>query len=165
VINTHSHFDHSGGLRTYAAEGATIVTHAANIPFYEQAWANPRTINPDRLAKSGRKPVFEGIVGSRTFRDDTREIVVYHLAGNMHNPGLLMVYVPKDRLLIEADSYTPTNTLTDAPGGVANLAQFYDAVERLGLDVEQVIPIHGRLTTLTEARAYIEAFGRTQIFK
>jgi hypothetical protein len=60
VINTHSHFDHAGGLRTYAAEGATIVTHAANIPFFEQAWSNPRTITPDRLAKSGRKPVFEG---------------------------------------------------------------------------------------------------------
>ena len=165
VINTHSHFDHSGGLRTYAAEGATIVTHAANIPFYQQAWANPRTINPDRLAKSGRTPVFEGVVGSRTFRDDTREAVVYHLAGNMHNPGLLMVYLPKERLLIEADIYTPTATLNDAPGGVANLAQFYSAVERLGLDVEQIIPIHGRLTTLADARAYIEAFGRTQIFK
>ena len=165
VINTHSHFDHSGGLRTYAAEGATIVTHAPNIAFYEQAWANPRTINPDRLAKSGRKPVFEGIVGSRTFRDDTREMVVYHLAGNMHNPGLLMVHLPKERILIEADSYTPTNTMTEAPGGVANLVQFYAAVERLGLDVEQVIPIHGRLTTLAEAKAYVEAFGRTQIFK
>ena len=165
IINTHSPFDHLGGLRTYAAEGATIVTHAANIPFYEQAWANPRTINPDRLAKSGRRPVFEGIVGSRTFRDDTRELVIYHLAGNMHNPGLLMVHLPKERILVEADSYTPTNTMTEAPAGVANLAQFYDAVERLGLDVEQVIPIHGRLTTLAEARAYVEAFGRTQIFK
>ena len=165
VINTHSHFDHAGGLRTYAAEGATIVTHAANIPFYEQAWANPRTINPDRLAKSGRKPVFEGVVGSRTFRDDTHEAVVYHLAGNMHNPGLLMVYLPKERVLIEADSYTPTSSLTEAPGGVANLAQFHQQVERLGLDVEQIIPIHGRLTTLAEARAYVEAFGRTHIFR
>jgi len=141
------------------------VTHAPNIPFYEQAWANPRTISPDRLAKSGRTPVFEGIVGSRTFRDDTREMVVYHLTGNMHNPGLLMVYLPKERILVEADSYTPTNTLTEAPGGVANLAQFNDQVERLGLDVEQIIPIHGRLTTLAEAKAYVEAFGRTQIFK
>jgi glyoxylase-like metal-dependent hydrolase (beta-lactamase superfamily II) len=165
VINTHSHFDHSGGLRTYVAEGATIVTHAANIPFFEQIWANPRTIAPDRLAKSGRKPVFEGIVSSRTFRDDTREMVVYHYAGNMHNPGLLMVHLPKERLLIEADSYTPTATLAEAPGGVANLVQFYDVVQRLSLDIDQIIPIHGRLTSLGEARAYIDAFGRTQIFK
>ena len=32
VINTHVHFDHSGGLRTYVDEGATIVTHAMNRP-------------------------------------------------------------------------------------------------------------------------------------
>jgi glyoxylase-like metal-dependent hydrolase (beta-lactamase superfamily II) len=165
VINTHSHFDHSGGLRTYVAEGATIVTHAANIPFFEEIWSNPRTIAPDRLSKSGRKPVFEGIVGSRTFRDDTREMVVYHYAGNMHNPGLLMVHLPKQRVLIEADSYTPTATLADPPGGVANLVQFYEVVQRLSLEIDQIIPIHGRLTSLGEARAYIDAFGRTQIFK
>ena len=95
VINTHSHFDHAGGLRTYAAEGATIVTQAGNIPYYQQVWSNPRTIAPDRLAKSGRTPVFEGIVGSRTFRDDMREMVVYHYAGNMHNAGMLMVFLPE----------------------------------------------------------------------
>ena len=27
LINTHHHFDHSGGLRTYVAEGATIITN------------------------------------------------------------------------------------------------------------------------------------------
>ena len=52
-----THFDHAGGLRTYAAEGATIVTQAGNIPYYQQVWSNPRTIAPDRLAKSGRTPV------------------------------------------------------------------------------------------------------------
>ena len=124
VVNTHHHFDHSGGLRTYAAEGATIVTHAANIPYYQQVWANPRTIAPDRLTQSGRTPVFEGIVGSRTFRDDTREMVVYHYPGNMHNAGMLMVFLPKERAVIEADSFTPASSPNEPPGAVVNLAHF-----------------------------------------
>jgi glyoxylase-like metal-dependent hydrolase (beta-lactamase superfamily II) len=165
VINTHNHFDHSGGLRTYAAEGATIVTHAANIPYYQQVWANPRTIAPDRLAKSGRTPVFEGIVGSRTFRDDTREMVVYHYPGNMHNAGMLMAFLPKERSLIEADSFTPANSPNEPPGAVVNLAHFVEAVDRLRLDVQQIIPIHGRLTTFDEARAAAETFKRTQLFR
>jgi glyoxylase-like metal-dependent hydrolase (beta-lactamase superfamily II) len=165
VINTHQHFDHAGGLRTYAAEGATIVTQAANVPYYQQVWANPRTIAPDRLAKSGRTPVFEGIVGSRTFRDEQREMVVYHYAGNMHNAGMLMVHLPRERLLIEADSFTPAANPKDPPAGLVNLAHFLDAVDRLRLDVEQVVPIHGRLTTLDEARAAAETFGRTQVFR
>jgi glyoxylase-like metal-dependent hydrolase (beta-lactamase superfamily II) len=164
VINTHSHFDHSGGLRTYAAEGATIVTHAGNIPYYQQVWANPRTIDPDRLARSGRTPAFEGIVGSRTFRDDTRELVVYHYAGNMHNAGMLMVHLPRERILIEADSFTPPANSNEPPTAVANLVQCCDAVDRLRLDVEQLVPIHGRVTTLDEARAVADRFRKAQIF-
>jgi glyoxylase-like metal-dependent hydrolase (beta-lactamase superfamily II) len=60
VVNTHVHFDHSGGLRTFVDEGATIVTHQANLAFYEKAWAAPRTIIADRLAKSNKKAVFQG---------------------------------------------------------------------------------------------------------
>jgi glyoxylase-like metal-dependent hydrolase (beta-lactamase superfamily II) len=160
VINTHSHFDHASGLRTYAAEGATIVTHAGNIPYYQQIWAAPRTISPDRLSKSGKTASFEGIVGARTFTDGSRRLVVYHYAGNMHNAGMLMAYLPKEKVLIEADSYTPPANPNEAPGGMANLVQFYDAVQRLRLDVEQIIPIHGRTVTLDDARAAVERFGQ-----
>ena len=45
VVNTHLHFDHSGGLRRYVDEGATVVTHAANTAFFEKAWAGPRTLS------------------------------------------------------------------------------------------------------------------------
>ena len=165
IVNTHTHFDHAGGLRTYVAEGATVVTQAANIPYFQQVWSNPRTLAPDRLARAGRTPAFEGIVGSRMFRDEMREMVIYHYAGNMHNAGMLMVFLPKERVLIEADSFTPTNNPNEPPGGLPNLVHFLDAVDRLRLDVQQVIPIHGRVTTLDEARAAVDTFKRTQVFR
>jgi glyoxylase-like metal-dependent hydrolase (beta-lactamase superfamily II) len=164
VVNTHTHFDHAGGLRTYAAEGSTIITQAQNVPYYEQVWKNPRTINPDRLARSGRTAVFEGLVGNRTLTDGSRELVIYHYAGNMHNAGMLMVFLPRERMLIEADSFTPATTPSDPPGGLSNLVQFYEVVQRLKLDVEQVVPIHGRVTTLDEARAAIERYKQTQFW-
>ncbi len=52
VINTHSHFDHAGGLRTYVDAGVPVITHARNAAYYRRAWAAPRTIAPDRLAAS-----------------------------------------------------------------------------------------------------------------
>jgi len=164
IINTHLHFDHSGGLRTYAAEGATVITHRDNVPYYEQVWANPHTINPDRLARSGRKPVFEGLVGSRMMTDGARELFIYHYAGNMHNAGMLMVFLPKEKVLIEADSFTPPANVNVPLNAVANLVHFYDAVERLRLDVEQIIPIHGRLATLDDARKVIDSYRRTELF-
>lgn len=160
VVNTHSHFDHAGGLRTYAAEGVTIVTQRENVPYYQQAWAYPRTINPDRLARSGRAPMFEGVTGSRMFADGAREMIVYHYAGNMHNPGMLMAFLPKEKILIEADSFTPPANPGDPPSAIANLVHFYRAVERLRLDIDQIIPIHGRLTTIEEVRRAVDTFGR-----
>jgi glyoxylase-like metal-dependent hydrolase (beta-lactamase superfamily II) len=164
IINTHSHFDHSGGLRTYVAEGARVITHRDNIPFYEQVWANPRTINPDRLAKSGRQPVFEGVVGSRTLTDGSREVVLYHYAGNMHNAGMLMVYLPKEKILIEADSFSPSDNPNEIPTAIPNLVHFHDVVDRLRLDVDMIVPMHGRLATLEEVRKVTGAFRDIQLW-
>jgi glyoxylase-like metal-dependent hydrolase (beta-lactamase superfamily II) len=164
VVNTHTHFDHAGGLRTYAAEGATIITQAQNVPYYEQVWMNPRTIKPDRLARSGRKPVFEGLVGNRTLTDGSRELVIYHYGGNMHNAGMLMAFLPREKILIEADSFNPANIPNDPPAGLSNLVQFHDVLQRLRLDVEQIVPIHGRVTTLDEVRSVIETYRQTQFW-
>lgn len=161
LINTHHHFDHSGGMRTYAAEGATIITHQSNIAFFENIWRNPRTIVPDRLAKSGRTPVFEGITGTRLISDGAREINIYHYAGNMHNPGLLMLHLPRERVLVEADSWSPPAVAGDYPGAIANLVHFYQAVQRLNLDVDQVVPMHGRLTSFDEIRQAVDTYGKT----
>ena len=52
LVNTHQHFDHIGGLRTYLHIGATVVTHALNFDFYNRDVLNytPRTLKPDMVA-------------------------------------------------------------------------------------------------------------------
>ena len=163
LINTHSHFDHSGGMRTYAAEGVPIITWAGNVPYYEQIFENPRTINPDRLARSGKKATLQGLVGSRVLTDGSRQAVIYHYP-NSHNAGLLMIYLPKEKILIEGDSYNPPANAGDQPGGLPFMVQFYDYVQRLGLEVEQVIPIHGRLLMFDEIRRAVEVYGKDQLW-
>src|SRR5208282_5946773 len=81
VVNTHVHFDHSGGLRTFAAQGVTIVTQDLSKAYYEKVWANPHTIKPDEPAKAGKPAQFE------TFKDKTvlgadgpHKIEIYRLA-------------------------------------------------------------------------------------
>jgi glyoxylase-like metal-dependent hydrolase (beta-lactamase superfamily II) len=163
LINTHSHFDHIGGMRTFAAEGATIITHHANIPYFQSLWANPRTIAPDRLSRSGREATFEGVVGNRMLSDGSRRLLIHHYPGNMHNPGMLMMYLPKEKILIEADSFSPPAVpLTAPPNALANLQHFVESVDRLKLDVEQVVPIHGRVTALDEAREILARFKSNQ---
>ncbi len=151
VVATHHHFDHSGGLRAIAAEGVTVIAHDANKAFLEKALAAPATVNPDRLAKSGKKGVVEGIRDKRVLTDGTRTVELLHIAGNTHHSGLIMAYLPKEKVLVEADAYTPL--AANAPPPLAanpftvNLAE---NLKRLNLTVDQVLPLHGRIVPIAE---------------
>ena len=71
VINTHSHFDHSSGLRAFVAEGATILTHETNKRYLETVLSLPHTLAPDKAQESGRKPKVEGMGEKKVLTDGT----------------------------------------------------------------------------------------------
>ena len=55
LILTHHHFDHMGGIRTYAAAGATIVTSELNSSYVEEALASSHTLRlPNGASKRYR---------------------------------------------------------------------------------------------------------------
>ena len=107
VIASHNHFDHTGGLRAFASEGVTVITHEVHRAFFERALAAPATIAPDHLAKSGKKGMVEGVRDRRVLTDGARTVELRHIVGNGHDDGLLMVYLPAEKLVIEADVFTP----------------------------------------------------------
>ena len=116
VINSHVHFDHAGGLRTYVDEGATVVTHQMNRPYFEQAWAAPRTLNPDRLAQSKKEAKFETVTDRHVLTDKNRNIEIHSIANSGHNDAFIMVYLPKEKILIEGDAFTPGRRRCAAAG-------------------------------------------------
>jgi glyoxylase-like metal-dependent hydrolase (beta-lactamase superfamily II) len=151
VINSHHHFDHAGGLGAFVAEGATIITHDVNKAFFEQSLAAPRTVQPDKLAQSGKKATVEGMGDKRVLSDGTRTVELYHIQGNVHHDGLIMAYLPKEKLLVEADAYTPAPPNTPPPAQANPFSvNLYDNIERLKLAVDQILPIHGRMVPLAE---------------
>ncbi|MET0732406.1 MAG: MBL fold metallo-hydrolase [Casimicrobiaceae bacterium] len=146
VVNSHSHFDHSGGLRAAVASGATIVTKAQNKAYFERAFATPNTIAPDLLAKSGKKAKFVTVGDRMTMRDDTRTVELFHVADSNHSDTFLMVYLPKERILIEADSYTPGPPNSPPPAQLnPNNTNLVDNLKTRGLAVDKILPLHGRV--------------------
>lgn len=153
AINSHAHFDHSGGVRTAAGDGATIVTQARNKAFFEKTLATPSTIAPDHLAKSGRKARVESVGEKRTISDGTRTVELYRIGESHHTDSFLMVYLPKEKLLIQADGYTPgpPNAPPPAPGQAnPNNVNLVENLERMNLKVERIMPLHGRVVPLAE---------------
>jgi glyoxylase-like metal-dependent hydrolase (beta-lactamase superfamily II) len=160
VVNTHHHFDHSGGLRTYVAEGATIVTHQMNRPFYERSFQAASTLVPDSLSKAPKQAVFETLTDKHVLTDGTRTLEIHLIRGNLHNEAILMAYLPTERILIEADVFTPP--APDAPPPAAfplSAANLYENIQRLGLNVARIAPIHGRVVPVADLRRFIAPRG------
>jgi glyoxylase-like metal-dependent hydrolase (beta-lactamase superfamily II) len=161
LINTHAHFDHSGGLRTYVDEGAIIVTHQMNRPYYEQVWAAPHTLNPDRLAQSKKAAAFETFGEKHVLTDGGRSIEIHQIAGGGHNDAFAMIYLPAEKILIEVDAYTPPAGNAPPPAAPNPFSvNLHDNIQRLKLDVKQIAALHGpRLTTMADLRAAIGQSG------
>lgn len=156
VVNSHHHFDHAGGLGAFVAEGATIVTHDVNKAFFEQSFAAPRTVKPDTVAQSGKKPLVEGMQDKRVISDETRTVELYHLQGNIHHDGLIMAYLPKEKFLVEADAYTPAPLNTPPPAQPNPFSvNLNDSIDRLNLEIDLLLPLHGRKVPLLELRKAI----------
>ena len=151
IVTTHHHWDHIGGLRAYVHEGATVVTHFGNRPYYQEVLrAGLWVLEPDRLSLHPPEEwsegyIFETLHEKYILGDSTRLVELHHVQGLAHAAGMLIAYLPADKMLVQADLYTPPGPgrpLPDAPN--ASARALYRNVERLGLDVETIVPIHGR---------------------
>ena len=151
AINSHGHFDHSGGLRAAAAEGATIVTQSSNKAYFEKAFAVKNTIAPDRLAKSGKKAKVMGVGDRHRMSDGTRTLEILRITDGGHSDTFQMVYLPKEKLLIEADAYTPLAPNAKPPATPnANNINLIENIERRKLVVDRILPLHGRVVPLDD---------------
>ena len=163
LVNTHQHHDHIGGLRTYMHIGATIITHWKNYDFYVQDVLNyaPRSLNPDMVALWPPTELAEGyqyetVRENYWLRDNSRSIHVSYVHPLAHVEGMLIAYLPETGLLIEADLFDSFSAEPTQPTD-ANRS-LYRHVQRLGLDVKTIVPIHGQPVPWSE---FLELIERT----
>jgi glyoxylase-like metal-dependent hydrolase (beta-lactamase superfamily II) len=78
-----------------------------------------------------------------TISDGNETIELYHVDGLNHSDNMLVAYLPKEKIVINADLCGPP----PAGGNLANVSNnavvLYRNLKRLKLDVAQHVPIHG----------------------
>jgi len=169
LVNTHHHFDHSGGLRTYVSEGTVIITSKRNREYYLNNVFTlvPRTLQPDRMSLSPRPTsnfgpsaaspfmAVEAVEELYTLSDGAQSMEVHYVRGLRHSENMLMVYLPRQKILVEADLFNPPpQGPPAAPPNPSNLT-FYDNIQRLQLDVARIAPIHGPVVSLENLLTFV----------
>jgi glyoxylase-like metal-dependent hydrolase (beta-lactamase superfamily II) len=149
VVNTHHHFDHSGGIRAAMSEGLTVITHQANVAFLQEAATRPHTIVQDALAKNPKAATLLGVDGEMEIKDATMTVQLFHIAGNPHGDAMLMAYLPRERILIEVDAFSPGSAVQPY---AANLVE---NITRRRLKVDRILPLHGAPATYAELVAAV----------
>ena len=159
LVNTHNHFDHVGGVRTFIAEGAIVITHAMNKSYYQQIFKAPHSLKPDELSQNPKKATYITVKDKFVLSDGGREIDIYHMQNNNHNEGMLMVYIPKEKILVEADMFQIPVANPPAPRTLTNIKNLAANIERLKLDVVGIVPLHGVVVVIpvAELKKYAES--------
>jgi glyoxylase-like metal-dependent hydrolase (beta-lactamase superfamily II) len=141
-VNSHHHFDHSGGVRAAISEGLTVITHQGNVAFFEEIAKRPHTIVPDALAKNPKPLTVEGVKDEKVITDGTMTVNLYPVTG-AHSETMLMAYFPRQRILVEADVYNPGPVQTFA-------AEFLATVKARNLRIDRIAPLHAMVTTYAQ---------------
>ena len=160
VVTTHFHDDHSGGIRTYMGEGVTLVTTPGNKGYFEKVAQGVRTIAPDNLAMKPRPPLIETVQNmKRVFTDGQHTVELYDIGAGPHTKEMLILYLPKEKILFQGDLLNlPQPGTTIITPGNETTVHFAERLQALGLNVEKIAAVHGRIGTMDDLRAAIEKF-------
>jgi len=164
VINTHQHHDHVGGLRTYMHIGATIVTQWRNYDFYRSDVLNyaPRTLAPDMLSLWPPTELAEGyqyetVRENYALTDGSRTMHISYVQPLRHVEGMLMAYLPAERMIIESELFNPPPPGAPQPAATDANRSLVAHVQRLGLNVETIVPLHGQPAPWSDLLRIVES--------
>ena len=149
MVPTHHHLDHSGGIRAFMAEGATIIAPFVAKDFHTRVARSPHTRQPDSLERNKRAVIIEAFGGApRVLTDGSRRVEV-HPMPTSHAEDTVVVYLQADKMLIEADHISPRGgQVRPAP----LVKEFVVGLDKLGLDVATIVGIHGDSASMQATR-------------
>jgi glyoxylase-like metal-dependent hydrolase (beta-lactamase superfamily II) len=165
VVATHHHLDQIGGLRVLAGAGATVLISRRAQPWLQSVLQRPLARRPDPLSALDQPPKVEGVSAMRLLDDPQRPVEVHAVRDSPHADGMLMVWLPRERLLIHAEAdangtpgaaaATLAKATAEAPRSA--MSNLLDNLDRLGIAPLHMVSLYSGRQPATEV---YRALGR-----
>ena len=146
---THHHYDHIGGVRGIAAEGATLLVASRHEPAIRELMDARHTRPPDELEKrrsQGMAWKGEFYEGKHILAEGNQALELYVVEGSPHAEPIVLAYVRNVRALFQSDLWFP------GTGGAGSPAarQLLESVRKLNLRVDTNVGGHGGVAPFSE---------------
>lgn len=148
LVLTHHHNDHTGGSRTYVAEGAAVIVGTPNKAHFAEVFARPHKFEMDALERARRPAEIIDVADRMSLKDESEEIRIFRIE-NPHAEGMLIMEVVNAKIGFVTDIWSPGPQKTWGPGTAAVLA----AVRKAGIAPERFAGGHGGVAPLAELEA------------
>ncbi|MGA2998467.1 MBL fold metallo-hydrolase [Bradyrhizobium sp.] len=148
LVLTHHHNDHTGGARTYVAEGVAIIVAAPNKAHFETVFLAQHTISPDELQKDPKRANIIEFDDHVTLDDEFGEINLYKIV-NPHAEGMLIGHLVNENIVWVTDLYSPIRDEDRSEMFVS----FYEGLKKLGIAPGRIAGGHGGVVPRSEMEA------------
>jgi cyclase len=157
LLNTHFHFDHTGGNEAFGKDGALIVAHdnVRRRMSAEQLINFVGTSNKQPASPKVALPVVT-VQGELSFHLNGDELYAFHVP-KAHTDGDLIVHFRKGDIVHMGDTYFSNGYpfIDGNSGGTADgVVAAADRVLALATDKTRIIPGHGPVVGKAELTAY-----------
>lgn len=160
IALTHFHSDHAGGIRPFIEAGATVLASSVTAPVIEQAVENGFSLEPDELSGKQVAPKIEIVEEEYRLSDGTMEVRLIDVGNNPHADGMLVAYLPKQKILYQSDLFEPSNmNFFPNKSRLPVMKWFVNWLDNSGLEAEHIYAIHAGLRVTEEHLSAIRALG------
>jgi len=146
AVPTHHHFDHSGGIYGYHEAGIPILTTPGNVSFASEVGTASRNIGSNQGAVNS--PKVTSFEGRTTIGEGASAVELINVGPNPHADEIVIAYMPAIKSVFVADIFSKRSETL--PPANANQLAFAEQLEKLDLDIETFIPVHGTNATAEE---------------
>jgi glyoxylase-like metal-dependent hydrolase (beta-lactamase superfamily II) len=159
LVLTHHHNDHSGGARAFVAAGADILVGAGNRAHFERMFAAPHLLDRDTLQLAPKPAHVLEVVEPQTLKAGKGGLRLLQLVpiANHHAKGMLVAYLPNERIAFVADLWSPERDKLRAPITFERHKDLVDALRAAKITPRLIVGGHGSVGNYAELATAVDA--------